>query len=342
MQDFIFETERLYVKQYVPADEHHFFRLNSDREVMQYIRLITDENESRHFLLENIAQYQKSPMTGRWAVRAKDEDRFVGTFALIPMEHSHHWQVGYALMKEEWGKGFATELVQTGTAYAFRRMMLSRLMAVTEISNVGSKNVLGKTGFRQLENIQQDGKELCLFELINPGVIETRRLLIAALDQEQVHLYARAGNVLENQLGLREGDRQVSPALREMMNDITLPAMRKAGEHDYFFHTIWIIIDKTENKLVGEIGFKGLPDSRGTVEVGYATFPSFQKSGYMTEALDGVCKWCEAFAGIKIIAAETEVENEASQKVLTRNQFELAIKRQGMLVWQRKTKSVIP
>jgi ribosomal-protein-alanine N-acetyltransferase len=116
--------------------------------------------------------------------------------------------------------------------------------------------------------------------------------------------------------------------------------MRKASAHDYFFHTIWIIIDKSENQLVGEIGFKGLPDTKGSVELAYSTFAAFQNSGYMTEAVEGVCQWCDSYAGIKVVSAETEVENEASQKVLANNGFELGLRRNGMLVWQRNLNSL--
>ncbi|RYG52921.1 MAG: N-acetyltransferase [Chitinophagaceae bacterium] len=335
MANVIFQTDRLSVEQYSPTDEDHFFRLNSDQLVMRYIRLISDRDESKHFLLQNIKGYDKNPMTGRWAVRARDDGRFVGTFAILPMEQSNDWHVGYALLAPEWGKGFATELVDTGISYAFRKMLLPRLMAIVEQDNERSVNVLRKMGFRQVQNIHQEGKDLFRFELVNPAVIETERLLIAALDLEQFENYIKAGNELERALGLREGHRIVSEALLEMIEQFSLPAMQKADGDNYYFFTLWIVVDKSANQLVAELGFKGIPNTRGEVEIGYSTFPAFQQRGYMTEAVGALCDWCAGKAGIKSVTGETKTDNEPSQRVLQRNGFTLVSKRDNMLIWSK-------
>ena len=51
----IFETERLIVRQYVfEADAENFFLLNSDEEVMKYIRATKSREECDAFLEKNI------------------------------------------------------------------------------------------------------------------------------------------------------------------------------------------------------------------------------------------------------------------------------------------------
>lgn len=329
----IFQTDRLYVRQFTAEDEVNFFQLNSDRDVMQYIRPTKDREECRHFLQENINAYARSPMTGRWAVHEKDGNRFVGTFAIIPLDNTSYWQLGYALLKEHWGKGYATELTQTGIDYAFRKMLASKIMAVTELSNSGSIRVLRKAGFNQLENFVQDGRELCLFELVNRAVVETERLLIAALDNRQLHLYIAYNNRLEHELGLETGDRVLSQDLREMIDQITVPAMREATEDDYFYYTLWMVIDKTSNRLVAELGFKGPPNARGEVEIGYGTFPRCRGRGYMPEAIQGMLGWARKLAGVKSLTAETEQDNESSIQVLKKTNFKLINKRDTRLVW---------
>jgi ribosomal-protein-alanine N-acetyltransferase len=330
----VFQTERLYVRQFTISDEDNFFRLNSDGDVMLYIRQVKDREESLHFLIENIDAYAKNPMTGRWAVHEKDGNRFVGTFAIIPLENTSYWQVGYAMLKDDWGKGYATELTDTGVQYAFRKMLVSKLMAVTERSNHGSMHVLNKAGFTQLENFQQDGKELCLFEIVNRAVVETDRLLIAALDNRQLHLYIAPNNHLEEELGLKTGDRVLSQNLREMIDQITVPAMREATENDYYFLTLWTVIDKTRNRLVAELGFKGMPDERGQIEIGYGTFPLSRGQGYMTEAVAGMIDWARNYPGIKVIRAETEQDNAASIRVLTKTGFIQTSKQHSRIVWK--------
>jgi len=333
LPDIIFSTSRLYVRRFTEADEDNFFRLNSDQDVMLYIRKVKDRDESRHFLLQNIDAYAKNPMTGRWAVHEKNGDRFVGTFAIIPLENTSYWQVGYALLRDDWGKGYATELTHTGVQYAFRKMLVSKLTAVTEKSNYGSMSVLSKSGFTRLENFQQDGKELCIFEILNRAVVETDRLLIAALDNRQLHLYIAANNRLEEELGLKTGDRVLSQDLREMIDQITVPAMREATEKDYYFYTLWIVIDKTHNRLVAELGFKGIPDERGEIEIGYGTFPLSRGQGYMTEAVSGMVSWARNYPGIKSMKAETEVDNSPSIRVLEKAGFVRNSKHGTRIVW---------
>jgi ribosomal-protein-alanine N-acetyltransferase len=303
---------------------------------MRYIRILKSREESDHFLEENISGYQKSPLTGRWAVHEKDGDRFVGTFAIIPFESSSFWQLGYALLKPFWGLGYATELTIAGIEYAFRTMMVSRLMAVVEISNEGSHRVLLKTGFNRKDNFNQDGKELSLYELYNKAVVETNRLLISALDRRQLDLYIRPDNSLEEELGLNAGDKVISAAVRRMFNELTIPAMRNATAQNYFFYTLWIVIDKEHNRLVGELGFKGEPNTRGEVEIGYGTFPAFYGQGIMTEAVAGIVSWAKETPGIKSITAETAADNQASIRVLQKNGFELINKHGVMLVWSRR------
>ena len=53
----ILQSERLYVRAYTPSDLGDFYMLTSDPDVMRYIRPVKSMEETRQFLLENIAFY---------------------------------------------------------------------------------------------------------------------------------------------------------------------------------------------------------------------------------------------------------------------------------------------
>ena len=163
--NMIFETERLYVRHYTKADADNFYRLNGDPVVMQYIREPKSRAACDLFLLQTIEYYQQKPQMGRWAMLTKKDDLFVGSFAVIPVENSPNIQLGYALLPEQWGKGYATESTIGGIQYAFEKMGLDKIYAITQIPNIASQKVLLKCGFTQLPNIIENGKELCYFEL---------------------------------------------------------------------------------------------------------------------------------------------------------------------------------
>jgi RimJ/RimL family protein N-acetyltransferase len=47
---------------------------------------------------------------------------------------------------------------------------------------------------------------------------------------------------------------------------------------------------ETKRVLIGTGGFKGAPDTKGEVELGYGIVPEYQRQGYATEAVRG---WSE-------------------------------------------------
>lgn len=159
----LIESERLYVRYYTPDDLDNFYRLNGDEDIMRYIRAPKSREECETFLNEIIQRYQLEPLNLRLALLEKSTGEFVGSFAIIPLEYNNDTQLGYALLKEHWGKGYATEIVQAGLRYIYGVLHLSKVYAVTQIENVPSQKVLLKNGF-VFEKIFTEGeKDLYLY-----------------------------------------------------------------------------------------------------------------------------------------------------------------------------------
>jgi len=158
----IFQTPRLLVRQYTTDDADNFFSLNGDEEVMRHIRKTMNKGDSDKFLQQNIEFYIANPELGRWAVEEKENKKFVGSFALIPLpfeEEKHKMQIGYSLLPAEWGKGYATELTLIGRDYFFNNHSFDELHGITTIANVPSQKVLLKCGFKG-NGTKQEGEEL--------------------------------------------------------------------------------------------------------------------------------------------------------------------------------------
>ena len=144
----IFETARLIVRAYTSLDQENFFLLNSNPDVVRYIRPVKTRQECEAFLKEVMDAALQYPNYGRWAVEEKSSGDFIGSFALIPVENTEHYQLGYALLPEQWGKGYATELTLSALDYIFRKTELPLVYGYTELPNSGSRQVLVKAGFR--------------------------------------------------------------------------------------------------------------------------------------------------------------------------------------------------
>lgn len=166
----IFKTERLIVRRFeAENDVDNFFKINGDPDVMKYIRPVKSRKESKLFFLEQIRNYETDPVAGRWAVIEKQSGRFAGSFALIPVEGKTERQLGYALLKEFWGKGYATELMKHGIEYAFSHIADHVIYAITEKMNLASRRVLEKSGFQLEEEYLEDGKEIFRYMITRPA-----------------------------------------------------------------------------------------------------------------------------------------------------------------------------
>ena len=164
MGSIIFDTERLIVRQYdFDIDAENFFLLNSDDDVMRYIRATKSKEECDVFLKRIIETYKINPLIGRWAANEKTTGTFVGSFAIIPIEDSDDIQLGYAFLKEYWGKGFASELTKAGLDYYFKKTNAGHIYAMAEEANIASHKVLLKNGFVRDGIKKEEEKELLKF-----------------------------------------------------------------------------------------------------------------------------------------------------------------------------------
>ena len=80
-------------------------------------------------------------------------------------------------------------------------------------------------------------------------------------------------------------------------------------------------IDEDCPILCGGVGFKGPPDKRGMVEIGYSVLPEFEGQGLTTEMVGGIVQWAKQQPQVRHIEAETNTDNRASIRVLEKNSF---------------------
>ena len=77
---------------------------------------------------------------------------------------------------------------------------------------------------------------------------------------------------------------------------------------------------RSDGLTVGGVGFKGRPDERGAVEIGYGLAPSARGSGYAAEAVIALIRFSSDHA-VALILADTDLDNIASQRTLERAGF---------------------
>ena len=151
-------------------------------------------------------------------------------------------------------------------------------------------------------------------------MIETERLIIQPLTYGQLIKYIRSDNSLETELNLNVTSRAISPELKDALEQTILPNVADISKN-YLFSTLWTVILKAENKMVGDLCFVGEPNADGEVEIGYGTYEEFRRRGFMKEAVRGMIGWAEKQPSVKSIVASTDKTNIASSQVLEKNNF---------------------
>ena len=151
-------------------------------------------------------------------------------------------------------------------------------------------------------------------------IIETERLELVPLSLNQLKLWVAEEAALEKELDFTyKGQPLTGFMLRNIQEEIE--AIEK-DEPNYLFYTTWLMILKSNRMAVGSAAFKGSPNQNGEIEIGYGLGEEFEHHGYMTEAVEELCKWGLNQKNVKQILAETDVEGDASERVLQRNGFE--------------------
>jgi len=144
----ILKTKRLILREFVPEDLNEYAKLDSDPDVMKYI----SNGKTRTFQeiqsdLERIIKYNsENEGFGLWAVIEKNNKKFIGWFCLKHLDKTDEIEVGYRLIREFWGKGFASEGTKALIEYGFQIFKLKRIVAVADPENKASLRVLEKAG----------------------------------------------------------------------------------------------------------------------------------------------------------------------------------------------------
>ncbi|HAX73158.1 MAG TPA: N-acetyltransferase, partial [Firmicutes bacterium] len=80
--------------------------------------------------------------------------------------------------------------------------------------------------------------------------------------------------------------------------------------------TSWIFIEKETMQVIGDGGYKGNPNEKGEIELGYEIISSKRQQGYATEAMQALLQWTLNQHEVKVITAKCHYENMPSQTLL--------------------------
>jgi [ribosomal protein S5]-alanine N-acetyltransferase len=147
MQQYFLETERLYLREFEPSDVAFILKLDGDPRVMEFLRPPSKTIEDAVFTYEKIQLTRKKDIRfGNWVAVTKSTNNIIGWFCLKDMDNTPTIEVGYRLLFDYWGNGYATEGSRKLIEYGFTKCNLQTIAGVTHPLNVRSQHVLLKCG----------------------------------------------------------------------------------------------------------------------------------------------------------------------------------------------------
>jgi len=143
------ETDRLSLRPWKLEDLPDLQQLCSDPVVMEHFPHTLNEAETKAFLKRLMDEYSKRGYTYFRAER-KDTNAFIGFVGLAYQDYESpctpNVDIGWRLLPEAWGKGFATEGARFCLNYAFEVLKLDRVVAVCTKGNTNSERVMERIG----------------------------------------------------------------------------------------------------------------------------------------------------------------------------------------------------
>ncbi len=97
---------------------------------------------------------------------------------------------------------------------------------------------------------------------------------------------------------------------------------------------IWLMQERAERLIIGDVGFHGPPSEEGVVEIGYSIAPAYRRRGYATEAAHAIVDWARRQHGVSAVVAGCAQDNEASIRTLRRLGFRETGRDQDELRWR--------
>ena len=148
------ETSHLILRDWQEKDIVPFAEMNKDERVMEYfLKKLTDE-ESFDFYRRIRDEFEHYGF-GLYAVECKADHRFLGYAGFhnitFDVDFAPGVEIGWRLIAEAWGMGYATEAAAACLEYARVHLKLDEIYSFTSLPNKRSERVMQKIGMKKIK-----------------------------------------------------------------------------------------------------------------------------------------------------------------------------------------------
>jgi ribosomal-protein-alanine N-acetyltransferase len=165
----ILETERLFLRDWVPGDWKRFQPLATDPRVLRYIgRGEPWPDERIRAFVHGAIEKARSRGWILWPVIHRADAELIG-FCGFADGFSPEVEIGWRLLPAYWGQGLATEAATAVMQFGWRKFDFDRLISVAQPANRASIRVMEKLGMTFEQEFTHNGIPVVCYAKANPA-----------------------------------------------------------------------------------------------------------------------------------------------------------------------------
>lgn len=149
-------------------------------------------------------------------------------------------------------------------------------------------------------------------------VIESRRMTLVAATPELLAADLESRQALAEAMGAEVPENWPPQLYESTAMRWSLRELETSGENGW---TLWYLLshDDEQTRVIGICGFKGKPDTTGSVEIGYSVLKQYRDQGFATEAVARLVRWAFSHQNVNQVTAETLPHLKQSIRVMEKN-----------------------
>ncbi|MCJ7465873.1 MAG: GNAT family N-acetyltransferase [Maribacter sp.] len=162
-------THRLFIEKVRPQDGAFVWYLMNTPKWLLYIgdRGITSQKKAVEYIHDTIIASYDAHGYGLYKMVLKTSGAPIGLCGFVKRAYLPHADLGFALLPEYEGRGYALEAAKACLQYGKALLNLHPILALTSHENLNSQKLLLKIGFHEIGNITADNSDESLLVFSN-------------------------------------------------------------------------------------------------------------------------------------------------------------------------------
>jgi RimJ/RimL family protein N-acetyltransferase len=163
------ETSRLWIRKLEVSDRtiwESFFENNPSLPFLGLNLALDKKDQSIDWIEWQLRRYEQHKF-GHHALIDKKSNRFIGQCGLLTQEIDNQTEIelGYHILPDYWGKGYATEAATKFWDYAFENDVCDSLISIIDIRNKASQKVAEKLGMKNIKQVAYHTLNVFLYRI---------------------------------------------------------------------------------------------------------------------------------------------------------------------------------